>query len=406
MQELTLEILREAMAGNAAAFRCVTTYQPAGGEGDKVFPPTYEGGRYAVEKRVLPDGRILDCVVLDSVQSQANRMELALLEARRADRFELPLVTVTFDDDRLQKKFKITSLEAPHRVADAIFRDSLYEGVIFRKSVKGKVLDNADVTNATELFGLCPTALVFGIWDSTGPRGGLGAKFQRAIVSEMIGYGALEGVKTSSRIDPAQITRNAGTVYERAEKTNSSPDWTVDEGLATQVKNQPKKVGKDGKPSEVNHGNVTPTITAGGVTIARAQQTTVISLTALRRLRFPLNGAASSEGHVDTLARTALAALGLAAAALTRDESADLRSRCHLVATSPPEWELIDKPGQAPLRFELSGDSAIALLNEAIEAAKAAGLPWDGEIELQPADDLIELVRRSQELAVSSSGEE
>jgi CRISPR-associated protein Csb1 len=37
---LTLDTLKAAVAGSAAAFRCVTEYQPAGGPGDKVFPPT------------------------------------------------------------------------------------------------------------------------------------------------------------------------------------------------------------------------------------------------------------------------------------------------------------------------------------------------------------------------------
>lgn len=397
---LTLETVKQAVGGQAAALRCVTEYQPAGGPGDKVFPPTYEGGRYAVETRVLPGGELAECVLLDSVQSQANRMELALLEAHRAQRTRLPLLVARFDQDVLLKKFTVTSLEAPHRAADAIFRDSLYNGVMFRKSVKGKMLDTADIRNATGLFGLCPTALLFGLWDSTGPRGGLGAKFQRAIVSEMIGISATQGVKTSSRIDPAQIMLGAGPLYSRPEDSDAAPTW------ALAAAGGAKKLGKDGKPSEANHGNVTPTITAGGFTITRAQQTTVISLTALRRLRFPLNGAPSSDPGVDILARTVLAALGLAAAALTRDESADLRSRCHLIATSAPEWELIDKPGEEPKRFSLSGDAAIALLNDAIEAAKSAGLPWDGEIELQPADDLVELVRRSQQLAASAAGEE
>jgi len=31
-----------------------------------------------------------------------------------------------------------------------------------------------------------PTALIFGAWNSTGEGGGLGAKFPRAIVSEII----------------------------------------------------------------------------------------------------------------------------------------------------------------------------------------------------------------------------
>ena len=54
---LELETLKAAVAGNAAAFRCVTEYQPMGGPGDKVFPPTYEGGRYASVRSVSPINR-------------------------------------------------------------------------------------------------------------------------------------------------------------------------------------------------------------------------------------------------------------------------------------------------------------------------------------------------------------
>ena len=152
-----------------------------------MFPPTYRGGQYATEKRINPDtGELRDCVLLDSVQSQANRMELALLEAHRSGEIELPLLVAHFDQDELHKKFEITSLEAPHRIADAIFRDSLLDGKIFINSDKGAVLDRMSIRNATELFGICPTGLLFGLWYSTGPRGGQGAKFQRALVSEII----------------------------------------------------------------------------------------------------------------------------------------------------------------------------------------------------------------------------
>ena len=63
----------------------------------------------------------------------------------------------------------------------------------FRKSSKGKALNTVSQRNATALYQLCPTALIFGMWDSTGPKGGLGAKFERAMVSEVIGVGATVG---------------------------------------------------------------------------------------------------------------------------------------------------------------------------------------------------------------------
>lgn len=408
-KELTLQDVEQAIANNsAAAFRCVTKLQPAGGSGDKVFPPTYEGGKYAIENRMSPGGEeVVPCVLLDSVQSQANRMELALLDGIRMQRFSLPLLEVRFDHEKLMKKIVVTSLDAPHRVADAIFRDSLIDGIVFRKSKKGKILDCADIRNATGLFGICPTALLFGIWDSTGPRGGLGTKFQRAIVSEIIGYNAIPGVKTSSRIDPLQVTIGAGTLYVRREKSEKVPDWTFEEEKAIQENNEGKKYGKDGKPSELNHGNVTPTITDGGFTISYALQTTVISLSALRRLCFPLNGCVESERNINNTARTTLAVLGLTAATLAQENGLDLRSRCQLFPMEKSSWELLDDPTKLPTRYTLNSKTAEKLLNEAIEKAKNSKLPWEGKILLTPSDDLLTLVAKSQELAASEgSGEE
>ena len=397
---LDLKTLRDAVAGTAAAFRCVTDYQPAGGPGDKVFPPTYDGGKYATEERIDPaTGEIKPCVLLDSVQSQANRMELALLDAHRDGKVELPLIVTTFGKDDVRKPITVTSLEAPHRAADALFRDSLLNGVMFRKSDKGRILDDTDVRNAAGLFGLCPTALLFGLWDSTGPRGGLGAKFQRALVSEIIGYDAVPGVRTASRIDPAQVALGAGPLYERKAETDDTPDWTLNEQEGK------GKFKKTGRPSEAVHGNVTPTIADGGFTISKATQTTVLSLAALRRLRFPLDGAPDSNHETDLAAHTALAALGLAAGTLARSDG-DLRSRCHLFAESEPAWELVDRPGKPPTEFALSPDAALQLLADAIDEAREAGLPWEARIELTPSPELVELVRRSQELASQGATEE
>lgn len=403
---LSLNELQKAVTSHAAAFRCVTDYQPAGGPGDKVFPPTYEGGKYATETRVIDDAPV-DCVVLDSVQSQANRNEQALLEAYRAKRLSLPLLVARFDNEKLLKRFTVTSLDAPHRAADAIFRDCTLDDTIFRKSEKGRMLDTVDVRNATGLFSLNPTALVFGLWDSTGPRGGLGAKFQRALVSELVGYGAVPGAKTGSRIDPAQIMKGAGPLYARKNESNDAPAWTLDKDQGGKKIGGKKGKEGEGNPSDANHGNIPPQVDSqsGGFTIIKAIQTTVLSLATLRRLRFPLGGNAESDPSVDAAARTALAAVGLAAATLTREEGADLRSRCQLVPTEAFVWELLDQPGKDPKRFELTGDEAIGLCNEAIEAAKAAGLPWEDEIQLRPSSELIELVSRSQALAAAEGGE-
>ena len=54
-EQLTYEVLRKATE-SAAAFRCRRKLQPAGGEGDKVFPPTYAGAVYAVEQRRVKGG--------------------------------------------------------------------------------------------------------------------------------------------------------------------------------------------------------------------------------------------------------------------------------------------------------------------------------------------------------------
>jgi CRISPR-associated protein Csb1 len=397
MENLNLEQLRQAVAGTAAAFRCVTEYQPVGGPGDKVFPSTYQGGRYAVEKRRLPgEGEPVLCVLLDSVQSQANRMEMALMEAWERGQIPLPVITVDFADHGLPKTLRITSLEAPHRIADALLRDSLHDGKPFRKSELGKRIDDVDNRNATALFELCPTALVFGMWDSTGPKGGLGSKFARAMVSEIVGLHAEIGVKTSSRIDPAQIVLGAGILYKA--KGDLGIGWTLDEKESVRDKKGPMKLGKDGKPSEGSHGNVTPTIGEGGVTIRKALQTTVLSLPALRRLRFPLDG--RSAPTLDDAARLALAAQGLCAAALVREQGCDLRSRCQLHPTGPILWELLDKPGVEPKVFSLSAVEAIETYKAAVSEAKRVGLPWmDEELVLKPSPQLVTLVRRSQERA-------
>jgi CRISPR-associated protein Csb1 len=428
-QTLTLDIVKQAVAGTAAAFRRVVELQPAGGPGAKVFPPTYEGGKYATEKRRI-NGEQVDCVLLDSVQSQANRMELALQEAidEKPPRISLPIITVDFSGTEAPFIGRITSLEAPHRIADAILRDSEWadgtgKKLPFRKTPAGAALDTVSLQNATALFGYCPTALVFGMWDSTGIRGGLGVKFPRAIVSEIIGIGALPGQRTGGRLDPLQISSKAGPVYETEDR-----DWTLDPAKARLEKGNPVEKGKGqskGKPSAILHGNVTPSLVVqknengkpvdksgaptnradewipiGGFTIDRAQQITLISLPTLRRLRFPVNG----NNNADLQGRVALTTLALCAATLSGEKGYNLRSQCDLhVPSSMPEWEIL---GQKET-FVLSAEDAVKLFNQAVEEAKSAGLPWNSAgMTLTPRADLVEMVLRSRERGGEEQSEE
>jgi CRISPR-associated protein Csb1 len=420
--EMTYELLKQAVAGDAVAVRTVTRLQPAGGRGDKVFPPTYATGdrvlKYATEDRRV-DGLTVRTVLLDSVPSQANRMEEALHEAWESGALDFPVIAVDFrDEEGLAGLGRITTLHAPHRIADALLRDSVDESMRpFRETQAGKHYTEATVKDATAVYQYCPTALVFGVWDSTGPKGGLGSKFQRALVSEIVGYGVEHGVKTASRIDPAGIQANVKVFHRKDDPS----DWTIREDEAQKKKDTPVEFSRKGsegkgKPSAINHSNVAPSIDkfAGGVTLDYALHTAVLSLPALRRLRFGAGTdgapfAPANRPAAELAARTALAALALAGLAYHRRQGYDLRSRSFLVPESAGAavYELIGAEGGEPSRFTLTAEAAAKLLGVASKAAGAAGLAWEREpVKLRPSPKLADLIRRSRELAAAGDVEE
>lgn len=400
---MNLQQLQSLVEGGAVAIRGTATLEPAGGPGDKVFPPTHAvddkskkpGAKYAFETRRI-GGQDVNCVLIDSVQSQANRMEEALEALWFGREIPLPVVSVDFSSVAPEVG-RITSLSAPHRIADALLRDSLLDGQPFRLSDLGRSFTDASARNASALFKACPTGLVFGLWDSTGPKGGLGAKFQRALVSEIVGVNAVHGSKTSSRIDPLNIMKT--DVYVAADEDQQ---WTTDVDKAKRNdKGDLLRFGKEGKPSELNHGNVTPGIdsVAGGVTIDEARHTVVLSIASLRRLGFS-SGAAE--------ARTVLAALGLLAILAAESRGHDLRSRCLLVPKQGGalRLEAVARDGSTtPLDVDLAG--AIALYKEAVSKLPE-GMKFDrpaGEAiaELKPSPKLADLVRKSRELAAAGA---
>lgn len=393
--------LREVVSRDAA-FRRRQTLQPVGGQGDKIFPPTYPGEgrnppRHVYERRRLK-GREVWCVLVDSVQSQANRLEECLHDAAR-EGVSIPHVAVDFSGSGLDGISEITSFDAPHRVYDAILRDSSLDGDPFMQSEIGKRLAMARPADATALLEVSPTALLFGAWHSTGEGGGLGAKFARCLTSEIVAVDVpvdevpvprtgevlprTSGQRTGSRIDPLGILR-AVEVYK------GDAGWSTTKAAAGAK-------AKQVRPSEINHGNIAPSVDWLGVTCDHLEHTFVLSFAALRRLRFG--------GDERTAAgRALLAALGMLALAEQDARGYALRSRCDLVCEGHVPLELVHPDG-ATEDIALDRSMAHELYDAAIAGARDAGFQLSAEpVRLEPQDKLVEIVRRSQELAMSGQG--
>jgi CRISPR-associated protein Csb1 len=300
------------------------------------------------------------------------------------------------DDPTITQVGRITTLDAPHRIADAIFRDSVLRTgaatLPFRDSPEGRAYEDANIRNATALFALCPTALIFGSWNSTSlRRGSTGSKFARVVVSEIIGINAIVGVRTSSRIDPLGIPSQV-QIFD-----DGKGNWTL-EDTGTLVGHASSKT--PGRPSLINHGNVTPDVSeSGGVTMDYALQTTVISLPGLRRLRFPGPNRDTVEQTLERniAARTVLCALALAAVAYQRETGCDLRSRCLLVPEESSQSVELVQSGADSQAFTLTATQAATLFTEAVEVAKTSGLPWpEKEVTLWPMAKFVNLIREAR----------
>ena len=410
---IDLKALKRAVHEDAA-IRRLRRLQPIGGPGDKIFPPTYPPAptarrgappRHVFERRRV-DREEVWCVLIDSVQSQANRMEEALLaaaeEAGGDEPIPLPYITVDFRGEGLEPLERITSLDAPHRVYDAILRDSVLESTPFMQSEEGQRLAAAKPADATALLELSPAALLFGAWHSQGEGGGLGAKFPRALVSEIMGIdtpvedgpadprtGEVEartaGRRTGSRIDPLGILRNV-EVFKGA----SVSDWSTDKSAAG-------KGARPVRPSEINHSNIAPSVEPLGVTCDHAEHRATITLAGLRRLRFGC-------GERDGTGRALIAALGLVALAEQDVRGYALRSRCDLVCDGAGPLELVRADGSTK-EFELDRTAVRGLYREAYAEAEATGFSFRS-LTLRPQDKLVEIVRSSRQLALEGQRSE
>jgi CRISPR-associated protein Csb1 len=146
----------------------------------------------------------------------------------------------------------LTSLEFPHRYADAYLRDSLLDGVAFDKTELGRSLMAASLDDASALYARDPGSLVYGAWNSH--RKGRPQKFPRVYASEVIGWDPVLGARNAGRMDPLNL--------QGAQKPSKSGEGWDFAPVAQKVKGE--------KLSEIGHGNVAPNPQHGGVTIHSA----------------------------------------------------------------------------------------------------------------------------------------
>jgi CRISPR-associated protein Csb1 len=284
---------------------------PAEGDGAVIFPPTYATGegRSPYNFDTLADGTKV-CTI-DSVGSQANRMEPIFKAAAPGEPKNplaelVPQVDIAYGNEK-----KISILEAGHRLGDAIVRTSKSKEFDLPRAAR-EAFDDFLRGDATGIAKLAPTSLVFGVWDSRETQ----AKLPRIVQSVIRAW------------DVDVLTRSA--VY-------AAPiDYATLDVFDVEAK---EKAERDEKRPESKRGfvNALATRTHGGV-VARGpiQRDVTVNLIALRRLK----------GENSPSLRHYI--LGLALVAVTEPINGFLRAGCLLTPdpTSNTEWQLVRRDGK------------------------------------------------------------
>ena len=271
--------------------------EPIEGPDVPLFPPTYpapERGShrfdtpYTVNK--TKDG--IEVCDLDSVQSQANRMEAA---------FTKDLADVVPQHVVQAGNHQVALTELPHRIADASIRATR-----LADDIREWLLDVGS-GDPVPLAGIAPTSLVYGVWDSRGTQ----IKLPRAVRSEIRAYD-VSVFKRSAQYSGAFRQEHLGI---------NDKDWSKkgEQGAAG--------VGFAPTPSVDAHGGI---LVHGEIVHAAS-----VLLNVLRRYRT----SDKSDALPSYLLGLTLGGL------LLGGRDYNLRSGCSLVPAAPAEWQTVTKSG-------------------------------------------------------------
>lgn len=377
-------LLSATTAGGPSALSSTTLLAPAGGPQTTIAPAKFVTARgsdhtYAYETRYI-DGEARRTVLVDSSQSQSNRIEAALagaIEDGHSVLGRIPRIVVTYTRDGVVETH--SDLTLPHRAFDAHVRAGTIDGVPTTDVPAYRAARDANPLNAAALVNLSPGSLVFGSWDAS--RRSRQGRWPSALTGEIIGVLADQRdaspspLKGGARVDPvgmrAQVDGPTLLGLAEAQRDELSPaNYNGIVGAAKKL-----KAGETTSAAALGFGGIPPSLSQlGGVACSQIIRSHVLSFATLRQVRF----GAGARG--DAAIRAVLAALALDGLVRANAELY-VRAHCHLVETSAPTATIDRRNGHHEELSLPSIDEADALLETALDdARKHAGLDWHGQI--------------------------
>lgn len=359
--------------GQAALLSHPATYAVPDGA---VIPPARyagaNGAAFVFETRHIAGDGFVTTALIDSKQSQSNRSEAGLVEARAEDAPAswIPMISVAYPS--------ITRLDAelPHRAFDSHIRAATHDETPVVDTSWYRALRDATHVDLSPIFTTSPITLAFGGWDSSRKSGQM--RIRSHYVSELFGVVA-EGElnvsrRSGARLDPLgqdfHVTPDEFETLLERQRAHMS-DKTVKKLETELAKVRKGKEGATISAASLGLGGVPPGLdTAYGVAVPEVRRARTYSLAGLRRLRF---GGSASE---DIAARTALLATLLLGAAYA-DADPEIRAYCDIAA--PRGEVLLD---EEPVELDVSIESCMAFLAHAVDQLPER-LAWQGQtIEL------------------------
>jgi CRISPR-associated protein Csb1 len=226
MSEIKIEEFDPYLQDNGpAAIVFRRKLRPVEGKDSWIFPPTFaqsesadeddegSGGVYQVDE--LPDDPRKNVCVIDSVGSQANRIEPIFKKPPYSSL--VPQITV-----KLKDSDQVNLLDAGHRAADAVLRFSKVLGPKLWQAFK----NYQQKRDCSELVKLAPTSLIFGVWDSRAT----GAKIQRIVRSVVRAYNLTEARRSATYQAAYDYTSN-GMIKPERDKGSGKENALSQEGF-------------------------------------------------------------------------------------------------------------------------------------------------------------------------------